>query len=236
MREKMLPLPRELSQNIAQIQNGYVNAQSVGYDLNLWKECFPTGSEAACISDIYSRFGGTLKRHQVGQLAVEARNGSYFEVQKLFIAAMIWGRGFVGYGPWRTKESLNSNKAQETLETTVKLISDGHIHAAYENFNLRYCGPAFFTKLFYFIGLGNMVSPLPLILDSRVVSSLRRIAAQENLDISLFSKFVVTKRNSVGSVSSYVSGYMKYIEEMHNWADQAGTKADYIEYYLFSHA
>jgi hypothetical protein len=68
-----------------------------------------------------------------------------------FLAAMIWGYGTVGYGPFRTQRVLSSETYASTL---LKGAIDHNSLVSYErlatSMRLRWLNPAFGTKWLYF--------------------------------------------------------------------------------------
>lgn len=173
--------------------------------------------DAACAGTISRRTLATLGR-AVGEQREPARD--------LFLATMIWGFGPAGYGPYRTREMLKDLRNRTRLEKTVALLAEGRLEQAYTDFRVAQCGPAFFTKFFYAVGLGFGLDPLPLVLDSRVAEALETLQKDGALDMS---QFVRGER----SVARYLDGYLRYVDVMHAWAATLRCRADAIELLLF---
>lgn len=97
------------------------------------------------------------------------------------MASYVWGQGLTGYGPHRLAEILAEPgladclaQAAEALRSHGAVASYGVLRGA-----IKGLGPAFFTKLLYFLGPagGTVPPPAPLILDMRVARVLRAYAA-----------------------------------------------------------
>lgn len=92
---------------------------------------------------------------------------------RAFIAAMVWGYGPVGYGPFRTARVLQENAdAGDRLAAVARVARDSGGMAAFEhiaNRPLRYLGVAFGTKYLYFCSVAHEHRAGPaLILDAVV--------------------------------------------------------------------
>lgn len=80
-----------------------------------------------------------------------------------FIAAMIWGYGTTGYGPYRTERVLTAPEAVDALVKVAATAQDKGGEKAFERIAserdrdrryLKYLGPAFGTKYLSFLTLG----------------------------------------------------------------------------------
>lgn len=166
---------------------------------------------------------GKITRGQVRQVGVIALRGDV-AFATFFLASMIWGYGMVGYGRFRT-EKMFSTKKRETILTAVRdAISRGDILSAYSEANLSYCGPAFFTKLFYFLGLVFKSNPLPLILDSRVSANLLKCNGNG------FEARNYFRQRGAGR---FATGYLDYVMDTNQWARDHNFKPDQLELFLF---
>ncbi|PKB79490.1 MAG: hypothetical protein BZY88_13030 [SAR202 cluster bacterium Io17-Chloro-G9] len=155
------------------------------------------------------------------------------------MASMIWGYVEVGYGPYRTEKGLKSPDAISVLQSAAVSVASGRIRHAYETINkkISWCGPAFFTKFLYFIGLGVKINPLPVILDTQVAGALEKLGKDENWDFNVFTNVSRKrkKKNEIGSVKPYAEGYIRYVDTLHEWTKELGCpRADYIECFLFN--
>jgi hypothetical protein len=219
------PLPKRLAESKDQIIEGFTKSPGGEYSVELWHNYLDNDSD---LLRICQRFPTSIRRRDIEQLSIEAQSGGSAQIRTVFLASMIWGWGNRGLGPWQTKHMLNYDNLDTQLIQASESIANGMIVKAYIDFDVPHCGPAFFTKFFYFLGLGCQSTPLPLILDSRVASSLRTLSAEEGWQPELF---VITGAD--GYVKSYVDGYWRYLQAIDYWSKQLGCRADNIEYFLF---
>jgi len=123
----------------------------------------------ACVAD-----GGGLRRSAVTAFGRE-------DASRLLVAAMAWGFGSVGYGPWRTARMLETDGAADILADIVDTVRRQGAAAGYcqlwdgNRGRLRGLGVVFGTKLLYFAGLECALSPRPLIYDTNVFKRLRSL-------------------------------------------------------------
>ena len=149
-------------------------------------------------------------------------------LQVLFVASMIWGYGEVGYGAWRIRVALEAPQLGEQLEMlTAKLLS-GDLVGACRAVSIPRLGPAFYTKLFYFL-CRSRVQRFPLILDTVLMNAFEQLLG---LDVGDYAK-VTRKHGRVTSIRAWPEGYQRYVEQMHDWADALDCTADQIELFLF---
>jgi hypothetical protein len=225
-----IPLPRYLQGHKAEILHIFGNARGAAYDFNGWLGYFQSNPHVIQdLNIIKQQCPNTISRKDVRYFAHQARSGGYEELRRLFLACMIWGYGGDPNGPHNTKLALSDPRAVAVLQETVSRISNGQIKEAYDKFDLANCGPAFFTKLFYFMGKEYDAKPLPLILDSHVASFLDRLSRIESFDYS--SLFVRTSPN--GYVRRCSKGYLHYINSINDWAKMLGCPPDKIEYFMY---
>lgn len=220
-----MPIPAILKKYKNEIQNINPDEQIVGYKAATWATRFGQDSDFQHLNQHYPT---GISRRQIAQLVQDIAVGDFdfSRLRKSFLATMIWGYGTVGYGPFRTEKMLGSSNVETVLTDTYFLLKSGDIVQAYQRFQVDRCGPAFFTKFFYFIGLGLNLKPLPLILDSVVANSL---AHPDMLGEGIQELASLTN----GSVGRYAEGYQKYITLMDEWADELDCRPDAIEYFLF---
>ncbi len=146
-----------------------------------WKRSFKgSGLEdflPASISDLSS-----VSRRDVQNIFESIRSpnqASNRQVLQAFIAAMIWGYGTTGYGPYRTQRILSSSRDER-----VKILRDVWDHArsgysdAYKclKSKIHGLGPAFGTKFIYFASDPDKRLP---ILDLRVSEWLIQYVTDE---------------------------------------------------------
>jgi len=154
------------------------------------------------------------------------------------LACMIWGYGGdreARYGPSRTAQMMTSEGFNVVLKETSDLIRSGKISEAYDRFDsgkIMQCGPAFFTKYFYFLGRGVGHDSYPLILDRRVAKALGQLLGNENL-----TRFVSLNRRTdqilIDRGREQRDKYLHYLGLMWKWAKQLGCKSDDIECFLY---
>lgn len=223
---KVLKIPKRLLESRQEILIGFSNAPGTDYDKDWWQIYLEGNSDLEKIS---LRFPNCIRRYDIELLSREAASGGYPEVRRLFLACMIWGWGNRGRGMQNTADMLAFEGLETLLMKTVSLVGIGRVVEAYNRSHLPYCGPAFFTKFFYFIGLGTKTNPLPLILDARVAKSLEMLGKEEGWDLSIFSQMNKNK----DYIRRYPEGYRRYVESMDKWARELACRADAIEYFLF---
>jgi hypothetical protein len=219
-------VPKRLLESKEEILGGFGSKLATNYDASAWQKHFKGDSDFEQISQ---EFPSSIRRIDMERLSRKVRNGDYKQVRKLFLASMVWG--YVRddrRGAWRTKQMLSYTRAGEILEKAARWISDGQIVEACKGFKLPWCGSAFSTKFFYFIGLGAGISPLPYILDSNVAQSLEQLGKEEGWNLPPFD-------NVYGKgIRRCPEGYIQYIWALDEWAKELGCRADYIEYFLYN--
>ena len=203
--------------------------QSIPYDYQNWEHFFHDDPD---FLEVTQMFPNVVTRGHIKNLAIEALDNQANH-RRFFLATMVWGYGTRGFGPFRTSQMLGDPGALHMIQMAINGIAAGQILNVYEQFRLRFCGPAFFTKFFYFIGLGCAVNPLPLIFDSRVANSFRVLVADMGLN---FSDFAVVQQDAQGqivAVSRYPEGYVHFVNLVNHWAHELGCRSDSIELFLF---
>ena len=151
--------------------------QAIPYFADTWWVGFPNDPD---FSQVHGAHQGEISRkHLFDQAHNCFVNRQTSGDRQLFLASMIWGYGTVGYGAYRSRLMLDTPDASRTIGNTLDLLAAGKISLAYDGFNLNRCGSAFFTKFFYFAGQGCPTSQSPLIFDSRVATSLKRLLGRE---------------------------------------------------------
>ena len=137
-----------------------------------------------------------------------------------FIAAMAWGYGRVGYGPFRARRALDSvADAEARLGLVARTVRTEGGPAAYEVMSgparLTGLGPAFGTKFMYFCPQ-KPSGPPAIILDRLVASWL-------NSNVGTAFDPVPWKPET----------YTRYIQLLVGWAAALGVEADEIEECIF---
>lgn len=232
---RKIPLPPYLKEHKEEILHIFddVNVSRWDYTPQKWQRCFADDPIATVaihdLKKIRERCPREISHSDVQNFAHEAYSRNYPKIRRFFLACMIWGYGLDDNGPLNTKQSLLDSNLERVLNSTVRLLRKGQIKKAYDAFKLKGCGPAFFTKLFYFVGLEWRVKPLPLILDSHVASFLDRLRVKERFDyLSLFSR-----TSPSGHVCRYGKGYLEYIHSMNDWAVELVCSPDNIERFMY---
>jgi hypothetical protein len=86
------------------------------------------------------------------------------------------------------------------------------------------CGPPFFTKLFYFLGIVFGSDPKPLILDSRVAESLLKCNGHGFIAEGYFRQKAAAR---------FVCGYNDYVKDINSWSAANHFNPDQLEMFLF---
>lgn len=149
---------------------------AIPVDAPRWRDALPAGTWPDGFAD-----SGKATRADVFAIAGRWRDGAVPATQ-LATAALAWGFGVRGYGPFRTGRVLAQDPAGTRFagalanlradEVTPDALVDayGRFHTSHR---MRGLGPAFFTKILYFAGYRRDRSgPQPLILDSVVARRL----------------------------------------------------------------
>jgi hypothetical protein len=136
-----------------------------------------------------------------------------------FIAAMAWGYGAVGYGPWRVSQALQEPNAGKKLLAIATVLRDSGAVAAYrvmsESSRMPRIGPAFGSKFLYFAD-PQTHHRRALILDRLVAKWLR-----ENTTF---------RPNPVPWAPKT---YAAYLDHMHEWAATFDTSPEALELAMF---
>jgi hypothetical protein len=140
---------------------------------------------------------------------------------RAFLAAMIWGYGPVGYGPYRTARVLRENPgAAERLAAIARIARHDGGLAAFGDIAaqpLRYLGVAFGTKYLYFCTAASPGKPgIAPVLDAVV----RRWLA-EHADLRL------------NIDTWHPAEYERYLNTLAGWSAQISLSADTIEELIF---
>lgn len=134
-----------------------------------------------------------------------------------FLAAMVWGFGRAGYGPWRVRQALDRHAdLPDTLLRAAKAAQDDPVTAyriLAESRPTR-IGPAFGTKFLHFSVPSSDSSPL--ILD-RIVADWCREHADLRFNPVPWSPAV----------------YERYLDRLRNWARYLGVMPDVVEELMF---
>ncbi|MBN9794429.1 hypothetical protein DMP17_38480 [Pseudonocardia sp. TMWB2A] len=146
-------------------------------------------------------------------------------VTDAFVAAMVWGYGPVGYGPYRTRRVLTANQnAASRLHEVLSAAAVGDRKRAFDLARapgLKYLGPAFGTKFLYYASLtaGRDSAVLP-ILDSVVAGWFQQNTTfQPRLDLWRWQD------------------YEHYLHVLQTWSRELdGIRIDVLEQLIFDSA
>ncbi|MEU1868478.1 hypothetical protein [Streptomyces gardneri] len=163
-----------------------VGAHAVEYVPARWSGILPWPDQLLEQSHTTS---AAISRAQVVAVAREAVKGG--ELSEALVASYVWGQGRTGYGPHRLKEILAEPNVSDALAKAGAALREEGAVAAYRVLcrAVRGLGPAFFTKLLYFLGLAMdaPAAPRALILDQRVARVVRTHATRVGLETGLTS-------------------------------------------------
>jgi hypothetical protein len=236
-----MTIPKILLDNKKLISRLKPEQQAIPYIVHNWNKYFAEDTAFRTLSRFYQ---DQITRKNIFDMGNDLRlNYSWNDLRKFFISIMVWGFGTTGYGAYRTYEMVNDKRFKSTVENCYQHIMNGDIERAYNAFWLNKCRSAFYTKFFYFTGRGNVNSPIPLILDSVVA---RYIEEKCNLDIGVYANVNRHTKNpkaktykpeiagKISSVNRNAAGYIKYLNDMTQWANHLRVTPDQIELFFFS--
>ncbi len=213
-------IPKNISIKSNEIRNLDPCNIQIKYYIDTWRKNIGKNQNLEYIAEKYPY---SITRNDLFEEAKEAdRTGHINNITRLFIGTMIWGYGTGGRGSWRTRDMINTEGFEVTIFNTFKYISNNNVEQAYRNFKLNQCRASYFTKFFYFIGYGVGIKNYPLILDNCVYENLKEKIKEVDVD-----KY---------SHRSYwtLEGYLNYITDVHEWAEEMKVPAHNIEYFLFN--
>jgi hypothetical protein len=213
----------KLQPYLGQIRIKVPASQAILFCANNWNTQTLSKNFQQLLKAIPALSNGCITRQDVVQIGLLANQGK-ISWDAFFLAVMIWGFGTVGYGPWRTQKMFQTANFQTIYSDIRTHIQHGNILKAYKSAKISYCGPPFFTKLFYFLGKVFKSSPLPVILDSRVSGSLVK-CNWNNFDGSIYFK-------NKGA-SRFGNGYLNYVTDVNQWSQANGFAVDQLEFFLF---
>lgn len=205
------------------------SAQAIDYQPAAWERRL--GADDPDLGFLARNYPTSITRGAVAELArIADAQRDAASARRLFVGAMIWGFGDLNYGPFRTSEMLKAQNLTEVLLSTLDLLRAGEVKTAYEKFQLPWCGSAYFTKFFYFAGLGSKAAELPLILDTVVLSAFEQYLG---LEADEFARYSRDKQGRIEAVDRDAVKYVHYVKTVNGWARSLGCGADSIELFLF---
>jgi hypothetical protein len=213
----------KLQPYLGQIRKQAPASQTILFCANNWNTQALSPYLRQLLLAIPALSNGCITRQDVVQIGLLANQGK-ISWDAFFLAVMIWGFGTVGYGPWRTQQMFQTANFKTIYSDIRTHIQNRNVSKAYESAKISYCGPPFFTKLFYFLGKVFNSNPLPIILDSRVSASLVK-CNRDDFDGSIYFK-------NKGA-SPFSNGYLNYITDVNQWSKLNGFAADQLELFLF---
>jgi hypothetical protein len=186
---------------------------AIAWPRHRWQEAFP--EHAPWLDDLPAE----IDREDVRHHARSAASGEEGAV-RAFLAAMAWGYGRVGYGPWRSARILRSRPdAAMRLHRSATALRELGALEGYEllaaTCRLQGLGPAFGTKYLAFCPQ-PAEQPHALILDRLVADWLRR-----------------STRLSIDPVPWSPRGYARYLDRMRSWAAAAEVTPEELEQCIF---
>ena len=143
---------------------------------------------------------------------------------EIFVAAMIWGYGNLGYGSYRVKKMFSSPGFQEKIDRSYELASVGRVLEAYEYLSknrIQQLGPAFGTKWLSFASPSAQPAP---IYDSFIAMWVNKYAKKDFTKVSTSSE--VWNKKTYGA----------YLEWMLSKSLEFGIRPDDFELVIFQDA
>ncbi|UZD61108.1 hypothetical protein [Brevibacterium sp. JSBI002] len=183
--------------------------------------------------EFFNRLNGDpIDRKQAVQLSPIVTNEE--EAVQVFLLAMLWGHGLVGYGPFRTSRILDRPEAAaELLEVAQVAQRDGGLAAfklVVDRRNgesrsfLKWLGPAFGTKYIYFLtAKNNPQEPAP-VMDAVVYRWFRKHAPDRKLRVDFW----------------HTPSYEQFLNSLEEWASDIAQRfgqeirIDDVEYLIFA--
>ena len=185
-----------------------------------------------------------LSRGHIFGLAAHAR--TTHEWLPVLVSSYAWGQGTNGYGPHRLRKILGTQPqdVESALSSAVTTVESEGSAQGYRYLQGRVTGlgPAFFTKFLYFAGhaLPTGHGLAPLILDARVATSMRAIAASVYKARGLPDDLAAWLWSSGGWSPHRYETYLKWATQvthaMHQQVTDWPDRPDLLELALFDGA
>ncbi len=216
MTDVVRPVPPALGALVQQWDSHGRPAQAgSNWSLRAWKLTFPEHAE------FLASLPNPMSRDGAAKACSEAHLGSEAAVRG-FLAAMIWGYGRIGYGPYRTSHVLTETHGAAGIlaEAAIRVRNRGG-PAAFDflaQHRLHGLGVAFATKYLFFCTSAAGDGPPALILDRLVRGWLAR-----NTGWSL-------------RLDWHIADYRDYVENVAVWASELNCAPSDLEYLMFGSA
>jgi hypothetical protein len=231
-------VPEELAGIRDMLRRLDVDSQLVHIDPNMWRQIIPD------IDEILPQGRHTMiSRHDIFDIAprepltlVPCTLAEQQELRRFFILVMIWGWGRDGRG---INKNIAKMLASPGCPAILCQVSEECCHGmylkAYETLlgnapKIKGLRPAFATKYLYFYCRHFNATVRPLILDNRVIQSLRTYTWPT------YCPDYVAHNTTSNDTRRSSGGYGQYLILLHNWADALACRPDQIEYYLWTRA
>ncbi|OZC33159.1 hypothetical protein [Gordonia polyisoprenivorans] len=203
----------ELPESVKRYTVGDVSNHLVRWNPDPWRDVFRGFDEAFLSLSEHVISNGGITRSYVHDRAAG-------DPVELFLLAMAWGYGTIGYGPTRVRKILSQTDSRAKLADIVVATRAGGAEAGWiallRQHRIKGLGMAFGTKLLYFAGYSCQSRPRPLILDQFVRRALHQL-----IDPVMPVKTIVR-----------LDDYLRYLEVAEYAASQLG-EPDVLEYALF---
>ena len=197
-------------------------SQRFDFTPHYWREALgpDQGLEAAL-----DRFDSRVSRGDLFELARECAEfpNDLPLHRQAFFGVMLWGYGHTArWGPGRVARILTAQQFDNALLTTQHDLAEGRIEEAYRQLRLPQLGPAFLTKILYFLGSAYRDRhPVPLIIDQFVAATLDWLLGSRK-----YFRWA-------GPLAHDLGGYVRYVEAMHGWSSVLEYKPDQLEMFLW---
>lgn len=205
--------PVALRRLVSDWKDGGRQPQSaISWPRDRWQEALP----------LMTVFLGTLPDsidRVVIRTICEAAGASERAAKEAFIATLVWGFGWVGYGPYRAVAILSGPKSASRLREVAEIASEKGALEAYRSLGgenrIKGLGPAFGTKFISFCQSARS-GPTALIHDELVTSWLE-----------------ANGRGDLRASTWAPRKYEAYLHQMQAWALELSVDPETIEYLVF---
>ncbi|MHC4143597.1 MAG: 8-oxoguanine DNA glycosylase OGG fold protein [Planctomycetota bacterium] len=231
---QIVNIPPEYHEAIRRIN---VNLTRVQPDYGRWTKAFSRRlTIKKKIEHLENVLGYQFNRADLVKLYSKHRDT---DIVLCFLATMIWGHEPApskspggrlfrdNRGPKKVVKMFSESKNIQRSLQAVSVGTPDEITASYKLLDkgIKYCGPSFFTKHFYFLGKSLNREKYPLIYDNRVATVLIRLQVSTYSHLELVSIKALTKPKAYLAYLKYAGRQKKIIK----------CPLDKIEYFLFDH-